>query len=55
MQKYAWIMLYDFRSFEVQFDLGVPIQGVLVDVSDWESDQDNLGKLLKKELGPEST
>ena len=41
-------MLYDFRSFEVQFDLEVPIQGVLVDVSDWNVFSDCPGCLWNK-------
>ena len=43
MPKDAWMMLYNFENFDVQFDFGVPIQGVLVVVNDWETFKDVSG------------
>ena len=39
----AWNWEYDFKYFEIQSELGVPIQGVLIDVNDWETFSDVSG------------
>ena len=43
MQKDDGIMLYDFKSFKVQSEFLVPIQGLLIDVNDWETSKDVSG------------